>query len=229
MRFPIINGRNVVKALLKKLGIPSGDLAQQVESLIGLIGQFGIEDAFIIDTLAKQIAEHIPKVLPTERTEPGDAEGTEVPYLDDDERLATTKSKTIIFRNLHRTMIKALRKLFRSYHFDQGKSSFCRYDYRVKNYDSKGRDLLIEAKPDPSRGNIRIALGQLLDYRRHLANRLATDMAVLTITQPPQEYINLLAELQILALWFADEKCLCLEGAGNGWAVVEKAVSGTAN
>ena len=226
MRFPIINGRDGVKVLLKKLGIPNGDLAQQTESLVGLIGHFGIEDAFIIDTLAKQIAEHIPKLLPTERATTGNAEGTEVPYFDDDERVATTNSRTIIYRNLHRTMIEALRKLFQGYQFDQGKSSFCRYDYRVKNYDHKGRDLLIEAKPESSRGDIRLAIGQLLDYRRHLANRLATDMAVLTITRPPGEYINLLAELQISSLWFQDEKCLSLEGVGKSWSVVEKAIGG---
>jgi hypothetical protein len=54
----------------------------------------------------------------------------------------------------------------------------------VKNYDEMFRDLLIEVKPDPDKGSIRIAIGQLFDYNRHRARQAATDLVVLTISRP---------------------------------------------
>jgi hypothetical protein len=91
----------------------------------------------------------------------------------------------------------------------------------VKNYDGKSRDLLIEAKPDPDKGGIRIAIGQLLDYRRFLPRRAATDSAVLTILSPTDSHIQLLDELQISALWFTDETCRMLAGKGRAWLAIQ--------
>ncbi len=105
-------------------------------------------------------------------------------------------------------MTGQLKSLFRDYSpLKQGTQAHCRYDVLVKDYDNCGRDLLIEAKPDPDRGAIRIAIGQLLDYRRNLPNRLATDLGTLTIFEPPESYMELLFDLQITAFWFSDETC----------------------
>ena len=76
---------------------------------------------------------------------------------------------------------------------------------------------MIEAKPDPDRGSLRIAIGQLLDYRRFLPHQAGTDLAILTITRPSNEYMELIHDLQITALWFADSACKALSGDGKAW------------
>ena len=87
-----------------------------------------------------------------------------------------------------------------------------------------GRDLLIKAKPDPERGAVRIAIGQLFDYRRALPYRIGTDLAILTILRPHQSYVDLLLDLQISVLWFNSEACSAMEGEGKAWASVQKAL-----
>jgi hypothetical protein len=225
MRFPIVNGRDGVKDLLRALNLSSGDLERQVKGLINLIRQFGIEDAFMLDVLAGEIAEFAPSSIPEEETTAGEEEGSDLPYLDEDERSATIQSKTIRYRNRHNRMTGRLKSLFRKYSLKQGTQAHCRYDVLVKDYDNCGRDILIEAKPDPDRGAIRIAIGQLLDYRRHLPNRLATDLATLTILEPPESYTELLFDLQISALWFTDETCRKLAGCGKVWSAIEKIIT----
>jgi hypothetical protein len=56
-------------------------------------------------------------------------------------------------------------------------------------------DLLIEAKVTSSRQDIRMAIGQLLDYRRHLAP--AGKIAVLLPNRPSKDLLDLLRSLQI--------------------------------
>lgn len=223
-RFPIVNGRESVRDLLRALGLSNGDFKRQATGLINLIGQFGIEDAFMLDALAQEIAAYVPSSLATEEGTPGDEEGGDLPYLDEDERSATIKSQTIQYRNRHNKMTNRLKFLFPNLTLKPGKQSHCRYDVLMQNYDDSGRDLLVEAKPDPDRGAIRIAIGQLLDYRRHLPNRLATDLATLTILEPPESYIELLFDLQISALWFTDETCRKLAGCGKVWSAIEKII-----
>jgi hypothetical protein len=95
------------------------------------------------------------------------------------------------------------------------------YDILLRDYDRAGRDLLIEAKPDPNKRSLRIAIGQLYDYRRFLSNRAATDLAVLTIGKPSQSYIDLLVfDRGISAFWFEDETCRSLNGQGSAWQLV---------
>jgi hypothetical protein len=103
----------------------------------------------------------------------------------------------------------------------QGDRQECRFDVLISNYDATGRDLLIEAKPYPDRGSLRIAIAQLLDYRRFLPHQVGTDLAVLTITRPPQEYMELLQDLQITVLWFEDTGCGALSGDGKAWKLLK--------
>ena len=137
--------------------------------------------------------------------------------FDEAERNSVQKSSTIVYRNRHNKMTNAIKKLFRKYVVTQGTDQDCRYDVLIKDYDGKGRDLLTEVKPEPDKGSIRIAIGQLLDYRRFLPHRTGTDLAVLTISRPARTYVDLLLDLQISPLWFADESCKHLRGEGKAW------------
>ncbi|KOV27084.1 restriction endonuclease [Streptomyces sp. XY413] len=60
-------------------------------------------------------------------------------------------------------------------------------------------DLLIEAKGSITRESIRMALGQLLDYRRHLEPRPA--LAVLVPSRPRQDLIDLCADVRVAVIW----------------------------
>ncbi len=228
MRFPIVNGRESVKTLLRRLGRANENLERQVEGLVNLIGKFDIQDAFMLDALADDVAKLRPTTLQNATPAPADkGEGSQLPYLDEAERTATTNSQTIKYRDRHDKMTNRVKDLFKSLDLKRGTDPECRYDILVKNYDSMGRDLLIEAKPDPDRGAVRIAIGQLFDYHRALPHRIGTDLAILTISRPHQSYVDLLLDLQISVLWFSSEACSTLAGEGKAWAPVHKALCNT--
>jgi hypothetical protein len=50
-----------------------------------------------------------------------------------------------------------------------------------------------------------------------LPQQAGTDIAVLTILAPEDKYVEFLQGLQITALWFSDEDCARLGGAGKAW------------
>ena len=217
-RFPVVNGRAEVNQLLGRMQLASHGLETQVKGLVGLIDRFGISDAHMIDVCAKEIAEGaqgLPKAAPQGGAA---AEGAPLEEYDESERLAIKESGTVQYRHRHNKITNALSGIFVALKPEQGKMSNNRYDVLLRNYDGAGRDLLIEIKPDPDKGSLRIAIGQLYDYRRFLNNSAATDLAVLTICKPDQSYMDLLlVDRGITALWFEDESCQALNGDGNSW------------
>jgi hypothetical protein len=224
--FPVINGREAVHRLLTSLGVASSSPAVQVKGMINLIGHFGLSDAFMIDVLADDITELGPKLSKLRGETNELSEGTALPDYDEAERDAVIKSGTVHYRSRHNKMTKRLKQLCKGLELKAGTKVNCRYDVLVKNYDAGGRDLLMEVKPDPEKGALRIAIGQLFDYRRFLPKQAATDLAVLTITRPPNQYVELLNELQITAAWFIDESLKKLGGAGSAWEALATLVGG---
>jgi hypothetical protein len=201
-------------------------LEQQMAGLTGLIGQFGIEDAFMIDVCADEIIREF-ELKPGLQSQPSLNLGVTLPYFDDAERVAIIRSGERWYRARHNTMTDNLRSILGSFTLTQGNQANCRYDVLIRNYDGTGRDLLIEAKPDSDRGSVRLAVGQLLDYRRFLPGRGGTDLAFLTIRSPEPEYIELLQDLSITAVWFVDESCSTLNGTGKAWSAISKTQSAT--
>jgi hypothetical protein len=172
----------------------------------------------MVDVLAERIvgmAGKLAKVLPEEEAQQG--HGSSLPYLDEDERESVQKSKTVLYRNRHNKMTNALRQLCKPRELKQGTLRDCRYDVLIENYDGAGRDLLLELKPDSDKGAIRIAIGQLLDYRRFLPHQAGTDLALLTILPPQKTHCELLLGLQISPIWFKDETCQSMLGKGIVW------------
>ena len=144
-------------------------------------------------------------------------DGVPLREYDESERVAVQESRTVVYRNRHRKITNAVCGRFASLQPMQGQRSKNEYDVLLRNYDLAGRDLLIEAKPGPDRGSLRIATGQLYDYRRFLRNAAATDLAVLTIGKPNRSYLDLLLALSITSIWFEEETCQGLQGAGIAW------------
>ncbi len=216
-RFPIVNGEKGVQAKLKKLRLAHHGLEDQVEGFVGLIGKFGIVDAFALDTASEDQFDRIAARQKKSTAKSSIGLSAPLHELDEDERKATQNAGETTYRNRHNKMTTRLIGLFPHLELRAGNSPDCRYDALVINYDGKGRDLLIEAKPDPDRGSIRVAMGQLLDYCRFVPHPAATDLAILTITTPTASYIDLMHDHQITTLWFNDEKCGKLMGDGKIW------------
>jgi len=213
-RFPVVNGNKDVIKLLDNMKLASDSLESQVKGLVGLIDNCGISDAFMIDVCAKELSAVVKGLAPLKAN---GKQGVPLGKKDEAERQAILKGRTLKFRKRHNRMTNALRSIFVALVPKQGERSN-EYDLRLENYDGNGRDLLIEVKPDPDKGSLRIAIGQLYDYRRFLNNHAATDLAILTISKPETSYMDLLlVDRNISALWFEDESCESLKGEGTAW------------
>jgi hypothetical protein len=122
-------------------------------------------------------------------------------------------------------MTTALKRLLPGFTVTQGTHPDCRYDVLIERYAATGHDLLLEVKPDPEKAAIRIAVGQLLDYRRFVPRPAATDLGLLTIRPPDKNYRQFLSELQISAIWFTDEECEALHAEGVAWEELQESLA----
>ena len=222
-RFPIVNGRKAVVSLLGKLHLAHRDLRQQVIGLIGIIGQ---KDAFMLDVLSDEIFKRI-RVLKQRAAQAhrGGVHESPLKNYDEEERKAVLASKTVTYRKRHNTMTAALNRIFKRFQRITETTPAGRCDCILEDYDGTSRDLLIEAKPDPDKGSLRIAIGQLFDYNRYRSRQSATDLALVTISRPAPDYLALLVDLGITALWFGGEGCKKISGGeGKAWEAVAAAI-----
>lgn len=98
----------------------------------------------------------------------------------------------------------------------QGSSADCLFDVLIERYDEDGRDLLIEVKSTLDRGSLRLAVGQLLDYRRGVGRPDATDLAVLLPSPPDPDAVAFLRDVGVKPLWFSDGTLTAIAG---GWTL----------
>ncbi len=221
-RFPILNGRESVNSLLRKLRLDHGSLADQAEGLIGIIAQ---KDAFALDVMSEDVIKRVPLLKRlSKNTTPQKLHESPLRNYDEEERRAVLASKTATYRKRHNRMTTALNRIFGSFNPTTETSPAGRCDAIIKDYDGS-RDLLIEAKPDADKGSIRIAIGQLFDYARHRSRQPATDLVVLTIPSPAPDYVDLLNDLGITAVWFGDESCERIAGGqGKTWTAIANSI-----
>jgi len=224
-RFPIVNGREEVRSLLGEWGLKGRSLEEQVRGMLGSIGRSGIRNAFVLDIMAEKIREIASDVnIPVPVKTAAPTQGSALPDLDTSDLEYLRKVGTALYRQRHNKMTTALKKILHGFRLTQGTKPDCRWDVLVEGYETTGRDLLLEVKPDPERAAIRIAIGQLLDYRRFVPRPAATDIAVLTIGAPDELYRQLLLELQISSIWFTDEDCRDFDGEGLFWEALRKSL-----
>ena len=222
-RFPILNGREAVNSLLRKLRLDHSNLADRAKGLIGIVAQ---KDAFMLDVMTEDVIKRVPLLKRlSKNTTRQKVHESPLRNYDEEERRAVLASKTATYRMRHNRMTTALNRIFESFNPTTETSPAGRCDAIIKDYDGS-RDLLIEAKPDADKGSIRIAIGQLFDYARHRTRQPATDLVVLTIPSPTPDYVDLLNDLGITAIWFEDESCEQIAGGqGKAWAAISNSVN----
>lgn len=212
-KFPLVNKNKNVVNLHRKLGIYSFSFFDQFNTLLRLIGQFGIKDAFILDALSYRLSK---KALPsnddyvTAVTKRADRTLVEKDDADVSVIINTRSKKAI---RLHNSMTNHLTRLCNRANLMiyEGVEPY-RYDALVKNYDGNGKDLLLEVKNSSHRSQLRLAVGQLLDYRRGLRRRAVTDLAVLLPEKPSRDSMSFLSDVGIHVLWFTNGKLTAIKG-----------------
>lgn len=203
-RAPIINSRAEVRRRLRRLNLANGALVEQFEGLKGLIGQGGIDGAFALDTASD---EQFETAFLKKRTRSfANVAGKTKPLGERNDRDAEYLRRTdaVKMRHRHNKMTNALVGICKDLGLDieEGWDHMCFFDARILNYIDTGRHLLIEVKTETSPAFLRLAVGQLLDYRRHLTDRAATDLAVLMPRRPSEDMGRFLGDVRVKVMWF---------------------------
>jgi hypothetical protein len=154
-----------------------------------------------------------PAAMPIEQKPIRAKAQQELPLKDADDVEVVREAGTGRMRQIHNRMTNAFRHLTAEYELKEGTSPDARFDILVLDYDHDGRDLLVEVKSSSERGELRLAVGQLLDYRRHVRRPQMTDMAVLTPSRPRRDARKFLQDVGVKVLWFEDKSLGALAGA----------------
>lgn len=209
VKFPIINGNKGVSALLKRLDVKDGNLAEKYNVMVMLYGQGGIKDAADLDQLGGDLPDFLdsPKGKATKRflRSGGDNE-RDLVLKDEADYLAVKEATTMAHRRIHNKLTNMLCEALEQRLIIIEGINGCRFDAMVKGY-SGDDDLLIEVKSSTALPHLRMAVGQLLHYwfQQHPANK-DHHLAVLMPEQPSIAAIEFLDWMEIGALWFEGTK-----------------------
>lgn len=205
IKFPLINGNDAVKNLLKALNVQGRDLLTQYSAMVSLYGVGGIDDAADLDQVGADLPDFIStqtkkakkKLLTNKDT---NKEG-ELQLKDEIDIEVIRKSGNAIQRRIHNQLTNQLKEYFFEYTLLEGCHNSCMFDVLVKNYDTKN-DLLIEAKSSLERANIRMAIGQLYDYWFNLKGNEKPHIAILLPNKPDIDCIDFIEWMDIGLMWF---------------------------
>ncbi|MDX1811381.1 MAG: hypothetical protein R3240_05505 [Gammaproteobacteria bacterium] len=205
IKFPLINGNEGVKKLLKALEVQRDDLLEQYESMVKLYGTGGIEDAADLD----QIGGDLPDFIETERkkAKKGLLKDKEVndegqlPLKDEQDADLMRKAGTVKQRKIHNQLTNMIRISLSKYTLLEGRDDSCMFDVLVKKYNEE-QDLIIEVKSSLEQPDIRMAIGQLFDYWYALKGDEEPHIAILLPRAPDDECIKFLEWMNIGLLWF---------------------------
>jgi len=209
IKFPLINGNEGVKQLLKALKVKGDDLLKQYRAMVSLYGTGGIEDAADLD----QIGNDLPDFIETERTKPkkGLLQKKEtknkntLPLKDEEDVEVIRKAGTIKQRKIHNQLTNMIRTVLSNYTLLEGRDNSCMFDVLVQKYNKK-HDLIIEVKSSLEKPNIRMAVGQLLDYWYRLKGDEEPHISILLPGEPDSECVKFLEWMDIGLMWFHDDE-----------------------
>jgi hypothetical protein len=211
-KFPIINSNDSVKAMLQQMRMPAKSAAERFGEFINIFNSIpcnGLElDQIGADYINILTYKPVASEKGTTRTVDKMARTSSLELKDqsDINEVATSNNSTM--RRVHNRMTNALLTRARGrYTILEGRTRPAKFDAIIKAYDvHRKRDLLIEVKSSSEIGVVRLAVGQLYDYHRHLPQRYKVDLAVLFPERPSHHSFDLLESLGIKVLWFNDSK-----------------------
>jgi len=214
-RCPVINGREEVRRKLEANGVEKSGLSDQFWAFVKLIHHGGITDAFMLDIASVEQLTMIANSAQTRKINVNlPAKERQLPQKDENEVEVLKRASQYSYIKLHNSMTNRLRSCCESSGrvVREGSEKSRRFDALVENYDDEGRDLLIEAKSSTDTAFCRMAVGQLLDYRRQLRGSATTDLAVLFSDPPGKHVRDFLGHIGIKALWFVADKVVDASG-----------------
>lgn len=204
LRFPMINGNEGVRSLLRALRAAKSPLPYQYQRMVELYGQGGIKDAADLDQAGQDLPDFIAtggstptKQLLVEKS----TSGTNLPLKDESDIESVQAARTTTSKRLHNALTNRLRAALRAYVLYEGRDKEIMFDAMVKSYD-KQNDLLIEVKSSVDIAHVRMAIGQLYSYSHRLGAKDRPHLAVLLPEEPPNAVQELLSWLDIGLLWF---------------------------
>lgn len=204
-RFPILNGARHVRGALQRLGVADASLADQYDAMVAMIAPSEPlrRDAFALDMHGVGQGRTGPRrPRPSLPISAKPVEEKDLQQRDIGDIIAIVQGGRRRVRRLHNEMTNALLEArVGASPPREGASSDCLYDALIEKYDGK-RDLLIEVKSTTERGVLRLAVGQLLDYRRGVPRPAETDLAVLLPERPDVECEEFLKVVEVKLLWF---------------------------
>ncbi|MBV2137074.1 MAG: hypothetical protein KUF79_09725 [Candidatus Thiodiazotropha sp. (ex Ctena orbiculata)] len=206
LRFPIINGRDHVKKLLKEISASHGSLPEQYDALTSLIGIGGIQDAADLDQVRGSIGKFIGKAAGKSRLARTGANGKALELKDEHDYEVLKRNLSITALRVHNELTNRLLDELCDYTILEGQDPACRYDALVQDYDEDG-DLLIEVKSSTNIADVRMAIGQLFDYHRQLTDGRETSKAVL-LPEAPDENVKALIRYAGVGLMYFDDNGL---------------------
>lgn len=204
IRFPLINGDRGVQKMLSKLGVSGRSIHEKYARLVEFYGQGGIQDAADLDQVGLDLIDFVsagadPPTKKLLEKKPVDGNALTEKLEDDIEILLNARK--ITHRRAHNRLTNAVREAFIAFKLLEGCDPRAKFDILIRNYNGKGHDLLIEAKSTIESAHIRLAVGQLFDYRFQLNPTACTDLAILTPEKPSDSIIDMLKGIDIGVLW----------------------------
>jgi len=209
IKFPLINGNEGVKNLLKALEVQGDDLLTQYTSMVELYGTGGIEDAADLD----QVGGDLPDFIETKKkkAKKGLLKNKEtknvntLPLKDEEDVEVIRKAGTITQRKVHNQLTNMIISSLSNYTLLEGRDNSCMFDVLVQKYNQK-QDLIIEVKSSIEKPNIRMAVGQLFDYWYGLKGDEDPHIAILLPEEPNSECTNFLEWMDVGLMWFEKEQ-----------------------
>lgn len=209
IKFPLINGNEGVKNLLKALEVQGDDLLKQYISMVKLYGTGGIEDAADLD----QVGGDLPDFIETERNKAKKGllktketkNKSKLPLKDEEDVEVIRKAGTIKQRKIHNQLTNMIRTSLSNYTLLEGRDKSCMFDVIVQKYNKK-QDLIIEVKSSLEKPNIRMAVGQLFDYWYGLKGDEEPHIAILLPEAPDSECTKFLDWMGIGLMWFKKDQ-----------------------
>jgi hypothetical protein len=207
LRFPLLNGNDGIKGIISTLNLKNQSLLKQYKGVVKLIGQNGIQSAIDIDRLGSNIENFIPignrpprnQIINHSSRELGNREESDIQLLQ--------QSLNVTVRRIHNEMTNMMiKKLSNDFYLSEGNESHNMYDVLIHNLPDNDSDLLVEVKSSSEMVNLRMAVGQLYDYSRHLNKNRKIHKAIFVPELPDQSGIDYLKYCKVDIVWRNGDK-----------------------